>query len=145
MKKILCSGMVNQSKQFEEIIISQGSSIVRVSRQLGVGLRGLGDNFLSLALPRHHPTLRLLQRVRDEAHRFAITYQSKLSRVRTLASQLDSVKGIGPVTRNKIQKSFGGRVDIKSLSFEELSGAVGPAKASLILESINNGGDKSGK
>lgn len=62
----------------------------------------------------------LMQRIRDEAHRFAITYHRKLRRKRNLESELDKISGIGKIRRENLLKKFGTIEKIKSATFEEL-------------------------
>ena len=69
--------------------------------------------------------LLLLRRVRDEAHRFAITYHRKRRRKRGLKSQLDAIPGIGPVKRRRLLKHFGSLHAIQTASEEELSEVQG--------------------
>lgn len=66
------------------------------------------------------PALLLLQRIRDEAHRFAITYHRKRRRKRGLASQLDEIPGIGPVRRRTLLKTLGSLDAIQKASKEAL-------------------------
>lgn len=69
--------------------------------------------------------LRLLQNIRDEAHRFANTFHRNLRQKRSLASPLDSVKGIGPAKRKSLTKHFKTLENIKNASVEELSAVKG--------------------
>lgn len=62
----------------------------------------------------------LMQKIRDEAHRFAITYHRKLRRKRNLESELDKISGIGKIRRENLLKKFGTIEKIKSATFEEL-------------------------
>jgi excinuclease ABC subunit C len=73
-----------------------------------------------LLLPRHSQGLYLVQRVRDEAHRFGITAHRKKRTKLGLASQLDSIPGIGPTRRKALLKHFGSMDKIKEASIEEL-------------------------
>jgi excinuclease ABC subunit C len=78
-----------------------------------------------LILPRHSQGLYLVQRIRDEAHRFGITaHRNKRSKL-GLASQLDSIPGIGPTRRKSLLKHFGSIDKIKEASIEELSAVKG--------------------
>jgi excinuclease ABC subunit C len=71
-------------------------------------------------LPRHSQGLYLIQRVRDEAHRFAITSHRK-QRTRTgLVSRLDSIPGIGPARRKALIRHFGSIQNIKEADVDEL-------------------------
>jgi excinuclease ABC subunit C len=72
-------------------------------------------------LPRTSEGLYLMQRVRDEAHRFAITYHRKLRGKQTIISQLDGVPGIGPKRRSALLKHFGSIDAIRAASVEELA------------------------
>jgi excinuclease ABC subunit C len=65
---------------------------------------GRGD---SLRLPRRSPALRLLQQARDEAHRFAVTFQRKRRSIRTVTSDLLRVPGVGPAKRKQLLQAFG--------------------------------------
>jgi excinuclease ABC subunit C len=73
-----------------------------------------------LMLPRHSQGLYLLQRIRDEAHRFAITAHRNLRSKKGMASQLDSIAGIGPARRKALIKKFGSLDKIRQASTEEL-------------------------
>lgn len=75
-------------------------------------------------LPRHSQGLYLVQRIRDEAHRFAITAHRKRRSKLGLASQLDIIPGIGPVRRKALLKHFGSIDKIREASIEELTTVV---------------------
>lgn len=92
--------VIGLAKQFELIFV-EGSSI-------------------PVELPRDSQALKLMQRIRDEAHRFAITYHRKLRRKRNLKSELDSVAGIGVKRRTELLKHFGTLTRIKAATLEEL-------------------------
>lgn len=74
----------------------------------------------SIILSHHTPELQLLQEIRDEAHRFAITYHRKLRGKRNLESILDHIEGIGPKRRQALWKEFGTLEKMKEASVEEL-------------------------
>jgi len=71
------------------------------------------------------PSILLLRRIRDEAHRFAITYHRQRRAKRGLASQIDEIPGIGPVKRRELLKHFGSLDAIQKASLEELMDAPG--------------------
>ena len=71
------------------------------------------------------PALHILQRARDEAHRFAISYHQKLRRKQAVTSALDNISGIGPRRKKALLKKFGSVVAIKEASVEELSQTEG--------------------
>jgi excinuclease ABC subunit C len=75
----------------------------------------------SIMMPRTSEGLFLMQRIRDEAHRFAITYHRRLRRAQTTFSQLDEVPGIGPKRRSALLKHFGSIDAIRAASVDELA------------------------
>ncbi len=83
-----------------------------------------------LLLPRHSQGLYLVQRIRDEAHRFGITAHRKKRTKLGLASQLDSIPGIGPTRRKALLKHFGSMDKIREASVEELQAVKGMNEAS---------------
>ena len=78
-----------------------------------------------LLLPRHSQGLYLVQRIRDEAHRFGITAHRKKRTKLGLASQVDSIPGLGPTRRKALLKHFGSMDKIKDASVEDLSAVKG--------------------
>lgn len=78
-----------------------------------------------IILPRSSPGLQLLQRLRDEAHRFALGYHQKRRKREAFTSALDSVPGIGPKRKRALLKQFGSLQAIKEASLEELAAASG--------------------
>ena len=83
----------------------------------------------AIALPRNSPALHLLQRIRDEAHRFAITHHRKRRGKDATKSILDDVPGIGEARRNALLKHFGSLQKIRAASIEEIALAPGMNKA----------------
>ena len=81
-----------------------------------------------VVLPRHSQALYLIQRIRDEVHRFAITYHRKLRGKRNLVSVLDHIVGIGPKRRQALWSHFGSINKIKAATVEELAMAPGMNK-----------------
>ncbi len=77
-----------------------------------------------LLLPRHSQGLYLLQRIRDESHRFGITAHRKRRSKQGMASILDSIPGVGPVRRKVLLRHFGSVDKIREASLQELSGVV---------------------
>lgn len=78
-----------------------------------------------VTLPRSSPGLQMLQRLRDEAHRFALGYHQRLHKKETFASAFDTIPGIGPVRRRALLKQFGSIQAIREASLEELAAARG--------------------
>ena len=91
----------------------------------------LPNNPLSVYLPRTSESLYLVQRIRDEAHRFAITFHRQLRSKTAYQSVLDSVPGIGPKRKQALIKAFGSAAKIKEASDEELLAIEGMNKAAL--------------
>lgn len=87
-----------------------------------------------ISLEKSSFALRLLQRIRDEAHRFAITYHRSLRHKRTLESKLLEIKGVGKESVKKLYSHFKSFDDIKNASEEELSKAVGKSLAKKIYD-----------
>ncbi len=77
----------------------------------------------SLGLERHSALLRFLDRIRDEAHRFAITYHKKLRGKETVKSELGDIPGIGKIRERELLKHFGSVKKIKEATVEELTKA----------------------
>jgi excinuclease ABC subunit C len=84
------------------------------------------------SIPKTSSGLKLLQQIRDEAHRFAITFHRKRRSKRTFETELTSIKGIGLSTAQKLIKEIGSVNTIKNASFESLVDSVGKSKAELI-------------
>ena len=91
-----------------------------------------------LKLSRRSPALRLLQQARDEAHRFAVTYNRKRRSMRTVTSELLKVPGIGPVKRRQLLKEFGSVQGVRDAGEEAIAKLPGfnPERARKLLESL---------
>ena len=88
-----------------------------------------------ILLPRRSQGLFLVQRVRDEAHRFAITHHRKRRRRAGVASQLDSIPGVGPARRKALLKAFGSLDAIRAASVEQLDAVSGiPHKVAVAIK-----------
>lgn len=91
-----------------------------------------------IILSKSSPALQLLQRVRDEAHRFAVGYHHNLHKKKTFISALDGVPGIGPARKKALLKKFGSVAEIKKASVEELCAVngVNPSLAQKIKDYV---------
>ena len=78
------------------------------------------DRQQPIILPRNSPVLFLVQRIRDETHRFAITYHRQLRSRRAMGSPLDSIEGVGPRRKSRLLRRFGSIAEIRQASVEEL-------------------------
>ncbi len=98
-----------------------------------------GDTGMPVPLVRHPEAMRLLQRVRDEAHRFAITYHRNLRQRRVRESVLDDIPGVGPKRKHELLRAFGSVKKVRAASEEELAGVVGPKTAARVSEFLRRG------
>jgi excinuclease ABC subunit C len=89
-------------------------------------------------LPRTSEALYLLQRVRDEAHRFAITYHRERRSKGLVASELDDIPGLGPGRRAALLKHFGSLKRLRAASVEEVTAVpgIGPATAQVVVDAL---------
>jgi excinuclease ABC subunit C len=87
-----------------------------------------------IALPENDPALLLIERIRDEAHRFAVTFHRKARTMRDLRSQLDDVPGIGPRRRRALLTKFGSLAGVRRATREELDAVVGPKAAAAVID-----------
>jgi excinuclease ABC subunit C len=83
-------------------------------------------------LPRSSPVLQLVQRVRDEAHRFAVGFHRRTRDKRTLHSELDEIPGVGPARRRKLLSVFGSLRGVRAATLAELAKSVGATTAARI-------------
>jgi len=89
----------------------------------------LGQENEPVVLDRFSPILHLVQTIRDEAHRFAVTFHRTRRNARTLTSELDQIPGIGEITVRKLLKEFGSSTLVRQASEDELARRVGKAAA----------------
>jgi len=87
-----------------------------------------------IQLPKDSPVLHLIQRMRDEAHRFAVTYHRKRRELRDFDSELMDIPGIGEVRKKVLLRAFGSLERVKQAAFDELAPYVGPKAAAQIIE-----------
>jgi len=87
-----------------------------------------------IVLAEDDPALLLIERIRDEAHRFAVTFHRKARTMRDLRSALDDVPGIGPRRRRALLTAFGSLAGVRRATREELDAVVGPKTAAAVLD-----------
>jgi excinuclease ABC subunit C len=92
------------------------------------------DHAEPVVLDEHDPALLLLQRIRDEAHRFAVTFHRKARSMRDLRSQLDDVPGVGPRRRRALLTTFGSLAGVRRATREELAAVVGQKAAAQVID-----------
>jgi excinuclease ABC subunit C len=105
-------------------------------------VKGCAGN--GIALPKDSPVLHLIQKMRDEAHRFAVAYHRKRRELRDFDSELMRVPGIGETRKKVLLRAFGSLDRVKTASFEELAPYVGPRAASSIVEYFHPSAKPSG-
>jgi len=145
------SRLINECKSLPQLIVIDGgkgqlSAALEILDELGlrrkIAIIGIakrieeiffpGDS-KAIVLDKRSETLKLLQQIRDEAHRFGITHHRNRRSKTGLISELDLLKGIGPKTKEKLFKDFKTLSNIKKASKEDLKKSVGP-KFSKIIE-----------
>lgn len=122
---------VGLAKRYEQIV--QSLDDVTAKTQADERIEG---EYKIISLDHDSATLQLMQRIRDEAHRFAVSYHTNLRNRRTKTSQLDQIPGVGPATRRKLIKHFGSVAGVKQAKLEELGVIVGPKLARAIQASL---------
>ena len=115
---------------------SVGSNVVlnlEVLHKLG-GYTTETDDFILVNLPHTTNLVKLLQRIRDESHRFAVSYHSTLKVKQQTASVLDDIPTIGPATRKKLLKTFGSMRGIMQARQQDIEQAIGEKKATILRQ-----------
>ena len=125
---------IGLAKREEQIVIEHSSGLVLNKEKLKEleGYTTITEHFTLVNLPHSSHVVKLLQRIRDESHRFAVSYHTVLKRQKQTASTLEDIPGIGPATRRKLIRTFGSFRGVKVASQEELSATIGPAKADVL-------------
>ena len=118
--------MIGLAKQFEEIIVPRGNEVN--SQQ------PTANSLEVIKLPESSHVVKLLQRIRDESHRFAISYHSTLRGNRQTASLLDDIPGIGPATRKKLIRHFGSMRALLAADESQLQEVLGPKAGKSIVK-----------
>lgn len=148
------SKLLTENETFPDLIMVDGgkgqlSSAVEVLNKLGVknyNIIGLAKRLEEVFFPgKSEPEtiaktssgLKLLQQIRDEAHRFAITFHRQRRSKRIISTELTEIKGIGTQTAKQLIEKFGSLEAVKSSSVEELASVIGLKKAELIKSHFN--------
>lgn len=117
----------------------EGSNVrlnLEVLHKLG-GFASESEDFILVNVPHSTNLVKLLQRIRDESHRFAVSYHSTLKTNRQTASMLDDIPTIGPATRKKLLKTFGSMRGITQARRVELEKTIGTKKATILRQYIS--------
>jgi excinuclease ABC subunit C len=137
--KILKIPMIGLAKREEEIVIHKTLSRVVLDTQFAIKAHAViteSDEFILIRLLQSNDIVKLLQRIRDESHRFAVSYHSTLKQNRLITSWLDDVPGIGPATKKKLIKEFGSSKGVLQARKAELTVLLGEDKAELLNQYI---------
>ena len=103
----------------------------------------LGQESEPIILERHSPVLHLIQQIRDETHRFAVTFHRQRRGKRQTQSALNEIPGVGPRTAQKLLKEFGSVANIQRAGVEKLSAVVSRKNAEKILARLEHPPDHS--
>lgn len=101
----------------------------------------LGQEDEPIVLDRHSPVLHLIQQIRDETHRFAVTFHRLRRGKRQTATALREIRGVGPRTTQRLLRQFGSVANIRRAGVEELSKFVSQKSAETILKALENAGE----
>lgn len=129
--------MIGLAKREEEIVIHREMSGVTLDYDYVTKAGGMltqDDMFIRVLLPKNSHVVKLLQRVRDESHRFAVSYHSVLKGKRQVSSLLDDIPTIGPTTRKKLIRTFGSMRGVIQARQADLEATVGPKKAAILKQ-----------
>lgn len=148
--------LMNEGEDLPQLIVvdgGKGQLSAAVEALDAIGLRGKiavvgiakrleeiyfpGDS-VPLYIDKNSETLRVVQHLRDEAHRFGITHHRNRRSKGQTVSALDGIKGVGEKTRTALLRKFKSVKRIREANLEELAEIVGPAKASIIHLALNN-------
>ena len=151
------SRMLAEGTPLPDLIIADGGKgqmevmreVIEDTLGLSIPIAGLAKNdrhrtaellfgfpTMSIGLKQQSALFHLLERIQDEVHRFAITFHRDKRSKRQTASALDTIKGIGPKTKEALLAHFKSVKRIKEASLEELAAIVGVAKAKAVAEAL---------
>lgn len=147
--------LMNEGESLPQLIVidgGKGQLSAAVETLDSIGLRGQiavvgiakrleeiyfpGDS-IPLYIDKNSETLRVIQALRDEAHRFGITHHRNRRSKGQTASALDSIKGIGEKTKEVLLTKFKSVKRIKEANLEDIAAIIGPAKASIVYNALN--------
>jgi len=149
------SRLLEHDKTLPDLILIDGgkgqlNGALSVLDELGLNIPAIGlakrleELFIpardeSILLPEDSKILQLFQRIRDEAHRFAVRLHKKRRKKRVVGSKLEEIKGIGPATRNELLKHFGSLSGVRKASKEELSEILSERLTEKVFNFFNRG------
>ena len=139
---ILIDGGIGQlhaaAKALEKLaIINQPMASIAKKEEI---LYILGREDEPVVLDHHSPVLHLIQQIRDETHRFAVTFHRQRRSKRRLRTSLTEIPGVGPRTAQKLLRRFGSVTQLQNLSVDDLAAEVPRAQAQRVFEALHSGG-----
>jgi len=126
---------IGLAKRDEQIVVADMGIDKQKLSDLGGYLETTKD-FALINLPKSSHIIKLLQRIRDESHRFAVSYHTTLRANKQTASNLEKIPGIGPKTRSKLIRKFGSLRGVKTAPSKDIEKLLGPSKAKLVMSYI---------
>ena len=153
------TSVLKNGEHIPDLIVVDGgkgqlSAAVRALKEIGfygeceiIGLaKRLEEVFIpgrkdAIMIPKTSPALKLLQQVRDEAHRFAITFHRNVRSNNTIGSELTNIDGIGEKTAKQLLKKYGSISNIRKLEAHTLAQEIGTMKANKVLEYFTSNND----
>jgi len=138
---ILIDGGIGQlhaaAKALEKLaIINQPMASIAKKEEI---LYILGREDEPVVLDHHSPVLHLIQQIRDETHRFAVTFHRQRRSKRRLRTSLTEIPGVGPRTAQKLLRRFGSVTQLQNLSVDDLAAEVPRAQAQRVFEALHSG------
>ena len=145
---------VNEGEKMPQLIVIDGGKgqlgvAVKTLQKIGVyeqtALIGIAERLEEIFIPgdptplyinKNSETLKLIQQVRNEAHRFGLSHHRRKRSKKQVASELDTIKGIGAVSKKKLLQRFKSIKRIKAASYEEIVETIGESRAKLIMDWI---------
>lgn len=128
---------VGLAKRLEEIVIHKTRSGVTLDRSAYPDAYITeNEDFYVVLLPKDSHIVKLVQRIRDESHRFAVSYHTVLKRKTQVASELDEIPGVGPATRKKLIHSFGSLRGVKKATRAQIVAVIGEGKTKVVWPHI---------
>jgi excinuclease ABC subunit C len=141
--------MVGLAKREEEIVVhikdsnvNLGDEATQIKDGYKAGMTDGSGEYVLIRLQKSSHIIKLIQRLRDESHRFAVSYHSTLKRKAATKSILDDIPGVGPATRKKLVGSFGSGRGVKEATLAQLSAVIGERQARKIHAWFHSGDEK---
>jgi excinuclease ABC subunit C len=128
--------MIGLAKREEQIVIHHTKSHVVLNKEK---LKELGGHYMAsemftlVNLPHETHIIKLLQRIRDESHRFAVSYHTTLKRAGQTKSLLDEIPGIGPVLRKRLIRAFGSARGVQSAELADIQKIIGEKRGQEVF------------